>query len=320
MDTTFPFQTCAVLLAALFGMCLWAVAESALREKRLRKSVLSGIGGGQLDEEAGAYRRAGGQSGFDVRALAMARASTQRLRMQGSKRKPYSPQWWNESRWLRDRMKQAGLSQELSAQGYHATCLQLAVMAGMVGALIGAVFSLPCCLLGAVIGAWWGFRLLRRAIEKRIAWRTKELERHLPEMLDVMVMGLRSGLSFDRALQLYIDHFSTLLSFSVAEAKRQWSFGLSRRDDALRALAETYDSLLFSRVVENIIRSLHFGTSMADNLESAANEARLAYQAKKQEEVAKAPVKMMLPTGALILPAMLLLVLGPVLLELIEGF
>ena len=33
-----------------------------------------------------------------------------------------------------------------------------------------------------------------------------------------------------------------------------------------------------------------------------------------------APVKMMMPTGALILPAMLLLVLGPVLLELANGF
>ena len=35
---------------------------------------------------------------------------------------------------------------------------------------------------------------------------------------------------------------------------------------------------------------------------------------------AKAPVKMMVPTGVLILPAMLMLVLGPVLLELAGGF
>ena len=42
-------------------------------------------------------------------------------------------------------------------------------------------------------------------------------------------------------------------------------------------------------------------------------------QAQVEERVAKAPVKMMIPTGTLILPAMLLLVLGPVLLELMEG-
>ena len=39
-----------------------------------------------------------------------------------------------------------------------------------------------------------------------------------------------------------------------------------------------------------------------------------------EERVAKAPVKMMVPTGVLILPAMLMLVLGPVLLELAGGF
>ena len=69
-----------------------------------------------------------------------------------------------------------------------------------------------------------------------------------------------------------------------------------------------------------MIRSLHFGTSLAESLESAAQEARGDYKAKREEQVAKAPVKMMLPTGTLILPAMLLLVLGPVLLELMEGF
>jgi len=55
---------------------------------------------------------------------------------------------------------------------------------------------------------------------------------------------------------------------------------------------------------------------LADNLDDAAAEARANYRTARQESVAKAPVKMMLPTSTLILPAMLILVLGPVLLEL----
>lgn len=77
---------------------------------------------------------------------------------------------------------------------------------------------------------------------------------------------------------------------------------------------------LLARVIENIVRSLRFGATMADNLEDAAREARSGYKARRQEAVAKAPVKMMVPTGVLILPAMLMLVLGPVLLELAGGF
>nr|WP_236643282.1 type II secretion system F family protein [Enterorhabdus sp. P55] len=139
-------------------------------------------------------------------------------------------------------------------------------------------------------------------------------------MLDVVALGLRSGLSFDRSLALYGEHFDTLLSSSLAAAQRQWGCGLTSREEALRRVAASYDSALFGRVVENVVRSLRFGSSLAESLEGAAREARAAYRARKQEQVAKAPVKMMVPTAVLILPAMLMLVLGPVMLELIGGF
>ena len=57
---------------------------------------------------------------------------------------------------------------------------------------------------------------------------------------------------------------------------------------------------------------------MTELLIDLAQEARREYRALQQEKVAKAPVKMLLPTGALILPAMLLLVMGPIVLDLME--
>ena len=92
------------------------------------------------------------------------------------------------------------------------------------------------------------------------------------------------------------------------------------REEALRQVADSYDSPVMNRVIEDTIRSLRFGSSLADNLELVAEEVRAEYRSRKEEQVAKAPVKMMLPTGTLILPAMLILVLGPVLLELMKGF
>ena len=86
------------------------------------------------------------------------------------------------------------------------------------------------------------------------------------------------------------------------------------------AIREGTENLRRIRDVESAVRSLRFGSSLAEGLEASAAEARAAHRAHVEERVAKAPVKMMVPTGALILPAMLLLVLGPVLLELMEGF
>ena len=138
-------------------------------------------------------------------------------------------------------------------------------------------------------------------------------------MLEVVALGVRSGLSFDRSMQLYAAHFDDALSRECASALQLWETGMASRGDALRSLAASYDSALLSRTVAAITRSLRFGTSLGDVLEQAADEARVARRAQVEERVAKAPVKMMIPTGVLILPAMLLLVLGPVLLELMEG-
>ena len=96
--------------------------------------------------------------------------------------------------------------------------------------------------------------------------------------------------------------------------------GLVSREEALLELAGSYDSDTLRRVVDTIGRSMRFGTSLAPELEKAAEDTQAQHRALRQEKVAKAPIRMMIPTATLILPAMLLLVLGPVLLELIEGF
>ena len=217
-------------------------------------------------------------------------------------------------------IRRAGLADSVSVQGFALARVRLAALGACTGFLLGFVFSLELALVLACSGFCVGWASPRRVVRSCGKARKSELEKHLPEMLDVLSLGLRSGLSFDRSLDAYVDHFDTLLSRSLASAKRQWTLGFSSRDEALRSLADAYDSTLFSRCVEAIVRSLRFGSSLAESLESIAGEARSAYRAVRQERVAKAPVKMMIPTGALMLPAMLLLVLGPVLLELVEGF
>lgn len=219
---------------------------------------------------------------------------------------------------MRD-IQQAGLQGQITQAGITQARVRLAVGGAAGGACIGWAFSLELSLLFCLAGLVVGWLAVPRAIRERKLCRSEELERHLPEMLEVLSLGLRSGLSFERALDAYIRHFDTLLAWSFASAKHQWTLGLLSRDEALKRLSESYDSALFSRVVGNISRSLRFGSSLAESLEDAACQARATYRARKEEQVAKAPVKMMLPVGALMLPAMLLLVLGPVLLDLMQG-
>ena len=214
----------------------------------------------------------------------------------------------------------AGLSGSVTPMGLRMARLK-AVMAGMaIGALAGALFSSEFALFLGACGLIGGYCCIPLALKSRAAERNADMERHLSEMVEVVVLGLHSGLSFERSFMLYPQFFPTELGESMSRAVRQWDMGLVTREEALRALEAEYDSPLLSRVIGSMIRSLRFGTSIAESLESSAIEAREVHRARMEERVAKVAVEMMLPVGTLILPAMLLLVLGPVMLELVEGF
>lgn len=305
----------ACVSAAIAALCA-AFVLTELRER----AALNRLDDGSADNGAAVImrRRANGKGRLDDRLVAFAESMSRKTQSKTA----VSPSRISAktSRWCAEHLKRAGVVGSVSVAGFCAARIRVAIAALLCGLLIGSMFSAELSALLALVGAVIGWLSLSWAVMQRERRRADELERHLSEMLEVVSLGLRSGLSFDRSLQLYVEHFDTLLSRSCSSAQRQWSLGLATRDEALRALASTFDLLLFSRVVENVIRSLRFGSSLAEILESAASEARLQFRSRKQEQVAKASVKMLVPTGALMLPAMLLLVMGPVLLELMEGF
>lgn len=304
-----PFlATASALAAGICGLCLgasWASRRAAAeRKRRLRRSLGPG-----RDGAAGRPRIVEYAAGVSHR-LALG-AFTPLLRRRGSAR---------SERWLASHAKKAGVEGAVSPAGFAEASARLAFGAAALGAVAGAVLSTELAAVGAAVGAAWGASAVPRAVKRLERERAVGLERDLSEMLEVVALGLRSGLSFDRSFDLYGSHFGSEFAGACAAARRAWGFGLVSREEALRDLADSYDSALLTRVVENVVRSLRFGSSLAEGLESAAVEARAVHRAHVEEQVAKAPVKMMVPTGALILPAMLLLVLGPVLLELMEGF
>ena len=72
-------------------------------------------------------------------------------------------------------------------------------------------------------------------------------------MIEVIILGLQSGLSFDRSSKLYTAYFEGSLKESFSRAQSQWEHGLLIRSEALKNLAETYDSLLFFELLKALI-------------------------------------------------------------------
>lgn len=298
----------AVGLAGVGGWCLaavWTWRREAVARRRARSRRLAREGAAAPESGDRVMRYAAELSMRLAAGAASPLLGRARMRRPGA--------------WFEARARRAGVEGEVSAAGFAEACVRLALAACAFGSLLGAVISTELAAVGAIGGLAWGAFAPARAVRRATKLRAGRLGGDLPEMLEVVALGLRSGLSFDRSFGLYGAHFETRFARECAAAQRSWSLGLATREEALRSLAASYDSAVLARVVEGVVRSLRFGASLAEVLESAAAEARADHRACVEERVAKAPVKMMVPTGTLILPAMLLLVLGPVLLELMEG-
>lgn len=216
-------------------------------------------------------------------------------------------------------IQKSGLLGIVNEKGIFSIRLILSFFGFIVGLFAGALFSDILALLLAVLLFFFGFLLPTRALKSESQLRSQCVERQLAQMIEVIILGLQSGLSFDRSAKLYTAYFEGSLKESFSRAQSQWEHGLLIRSEALKSLAETYDSSLFFRAIESINRSLRFGSSLSESLSLIASEARSVRKTTLEERIAKAPVKMLLPVGTLILPAMLILIMGPILLDLMNG-
>ena len=191
----------------------------------------------------------------------------------------------------------------------------LAALSAVAAVACGPWAAPPCLALSAL--------LARRAptwLERRRKQALRDAcEHHLDMLCDIVAMGAEAGLSFDGAVELYCSRFSNPLASKLEEARQQWVHGVVGRSQALQDLARDVGSPGLKRFADTASRAVEQGAPLAGMLRRLALELRQSHRTAMERRVARAPVKMLVPTGTCILPAMLLLVMGPMLLQFMGG-
>lgn len=205
---------------------------------------------------------------------------------------------------LRFRRESAGLSLVV---GFLLLCLAVAAKPSGVflSAALGAQVVIPALRTRYV---------LRQALSHR-----RKCEYQLPDMLSLLVLVVRAGSTLDAALGRYASSFDTELASEVRKLHEAYVSGISTRAQALEDFARSVDSEPVYRFVASVKRSMLSGGSLVEVLEVQLYDMRAFKRECINEEIAKKPVKMLIPLGLFILPAMLILLLGPVLMEVMGG-
>jgi tight adherence protein C len=173
-------------------------------------------------------------------------------------------------------------------------------------------------LVRGLCGAAFGFMLPERLLRGRIRFRQRRLRSGLPAALDLMVLALDAGQSFDQALSAAASGIRNTyqeLSSELSLIQGELRAGKTRAE-ALRHLSDRNREPELTKIANLLIDADRFGTSLAPALRTHARYLRTRFKHKAQESARKVSVKLIFPVFFLIFPAVLLVTLGPAVLQL----
>ena len=173
-------------------------------------------------------------------------------------------------------------------------------------------------LIGAAFFAVLLYAYPESGLKSAAAERTRMFTRDLPASLDVMRLVAQSGGDLLSAIRSVIEvtqkgPVRDELSRVVAEV----AIGTSLAD-ALNNVAARVGTNEANAVFSTLAQSLEMGTSVADNLQSAAQLIRHAARVKAQAQAQKAVVNMSFPLLLLILPGIFIVLFAPLVIQFIN--
>lgn len=149
-----------------------------------------------------------------------------------------------------------------------------------------------------------------------------EIRKGFPSALDMLSVCVDAGLGFDQALKRMSDQWKTRVAIEFGRVVSEMEMGISRRE-AMRGMADRLEVSEISSFVAIILQSEQLGSSIADTLHAQADQMRIERRYRAEEKARTIPIKMLLPLAFLIFPAILAILLGPAipqLLGLIQNF
>jgi tight adherence protein C len=156
-------------------------------------------------------------------------------------------------------------------------------------------------------------------VQRRARVRLERIDREVPELVDLLVTTVEGGVGFAAGLQLAARSIEGPLGQELRLALREQSLGLTP-EEALRNLSLRVDSPATRAFTQALVQGESLGVSIGTILRDLASDMRNRRRQSAEERAQKTPTKILFPLVTLILPAMFIITLGPVLMQLFDFF
>jgi tight adherence protein C len=196
------------------------------------------------------------------------------------------------------------------------------MIVGLAGAIVGFAFvpGLPGLLIG-LGSATWGIIAADRLLQARVDERQAAVRRGLPSAVDLLVTCLDAGLSLEQAVARVakdLAHSEPILAEELRLTASELEAGVNL-PDALRRLSRRVGIDELSAMCGVVAQASALGAPIAQTLREYAIASRRQRIAMLEERAGMLSTKLTMPVAICLLPAALLVILGPAAVQLMKA-
>ena len=169
-------------------------------------------------------------------------------------------------------------------------------------------------ILTAMILGVVGYYLPNVYLKSLASKRKTEIDKNLPDVLDLLTVSVEAGLGFDSALAKVTSKTKGPLAHEFIKVLAEIKMGKPRRE-ALKDLTFRCKSDNLANFIGSLIQADQLGVSIGNVLRLQSEQIRQAKRQRTEEQAMKAPVKMLIPLVLFIFPTLFIVLLGPALIE-----
>jgi tight adherence protein C len=211
-------------------------------------------------------------------------------------------------------LQRAGIAEALTVDHMLVFKVLCAIVLPLLGAQVLQLLRNPGVYVLAVLGAFYLPDKIVTSLRQR---REKQIVRAMPGAVDVLSLSVEAGLEFLLALQRQVERgLPGALRDELATILNDIRLGKSRAE-ALKAFATRVEMPEISSFVSVLVQADALGASIGPVLKMQAERMRVERFQRAEREGARASQKILFPLVLFIFPSVLIVILGPVILQFI---
>ncbi len=173
-------------------------------------------------------------------------------------------------------------------------------------------------LLAPIITVLWYILVGYFMIDKQLKKRERKLDGEAYYYFEVLTLALESGRNLENAIKMACKYIDSEISDEFKETLKQVNFGKSLTE-ALSLMSLRIPSLTINNIILNMEQSNLFGNSIIETMYNQLDFLKDKQIMDIKAQINKIPNKISIFSVLFFIPLILLIILGPVLIEFMIG-